>query len=232
MNCLRTLTLRHGMAVVVSIHQPNHEIVMMFNKVYVMAKGGHCVYSGTPYDIKPFLEECKIVCDENHVPIEQLLKVASIEEINHYKELMIVTTRETLKNQNDMIEKQMKVLQNGLQVVRKPFKVIDVCHLFSRSMAQIRAEQWKVIIAQLIFYIVFPIVITKMYKPDMGKASGCYELGQLGSCAKYVEEDDKLEQNQIFLFSILITIQFTHICYVTINCIHDTKIFVNELKNG
>ena len=232
MNCLLTLSKLHSIAVIASIHQPNHEIVMMFNKVYVLAKGGHCIHSGRPDDIQLFLEECKIICYEDQVPVEQLLKLASIEDQNEYTEQMIAKTRETLRTENKIIEKQMKDCSNGLNFGSKPFKLIDICHLITRTMAQIRAKMWKVYLMQLIFYILFPILIISLFNDDIGEPSGCYEPGGSKTCAKDIEDDDKLVQNQSFLYFVVVIGQFIHLCYVTVTYMNDTKVFVSEHNNG
>jgi hypothetical protein len=51
----------------------------MFDKLYVLAKGGICVYSGSPQDLKIFLNKCNIKLCENQFPIEVLLRIASNE---------------------------------------------------------------------------------------------------------------------------------------------------------
>ena len=61
------------MTIIVSIHQPNHELLHMFDTIYVLAKGGANVYSGDPKDLKKYLSDCDINC-KNLVPIEALLK--------------------------------------------------------------------------------------------------------------------------------------------------------------
>jgi hypothetical protein len=50
---------------------------MKFDKLYVLAKGGLCVYSGLPQNLGNYLKEFDIICTEIQVPIEVLLKIAS-----------------------------------------------------------------------------------------------------------------------------------------------------------
>jgi hypothetical protein len=50
---------------------------MTFDKLYVLAKGGVCVYSGPAQDLNKHLRECDIICSEIQIPIEVLMKVAS-----------------------------------------------------------------------------------------------------------------------------------------------------------
>jgi len=65
------------MAIVTSIHQPNSLVLTMYDQLYVMAKGGRCVFSGRPNQLKSHLLECGINCPDDVLPIEVLLKVSS-----------------------------------------------------------------------------------------------------------------------------------------------------------
>ena len=50
---------------------------MMFDKLYVLAKGGRCVFDGETTQLKGHLERCKVKCLDWQVPIEELIKLAS-----------------------------------------------------------------------------------------------------------------------------------------------------------
>ena len=77
MICLKNLAKKYDLAIVTSIHQPNSDILMMFDKLYVLSKGGMCVFHGKTNQLQSHLQNCQIDCQEWQVPIEQLIKVAS-----------------------------------------------------------------------------------------------------------------------------------------------------------
>ena len=77
MICLKNLAKKYDLAIVTSIHQPNSDILMMFDKLYVLSFGGFCVFDGKTNQLQSHLQECQIDCQEWQVPIEQLIKVAS-----------------------------------------------------------------------------------------------------------------------------------------------------------
>ena len=77
MICLKNLASKYDLAIVTSIHQPNSDILMMFDKLYVLSKGGRCVFDGKTNELQSHLKECQIDCDKWQVPIEELIKVAS-----------------------------------------------------------------------------------------------------------------------------------------------------------
>ena len=77
MICLKNLAKNYQLAIFTSIHQPNSDLLMMFDKLYVLAKGGSCVFDGKTNQLKSDLEQCQVECRDWQVPIEQLIKVAS-----------------------------------------------------------------------------------------------------------------------------------------------------------
>ncbi|CAG2117180.1 unnamed protein product [Medioppia subpectinata] len=56
---------------------PNNELFHMFDYIYVLAKGGVCVFADRPQHLKQTLINNDIKCDENQIPIEVLLEIAS-----------------------------------------------------------------------------------------------------------------------------------------------------------
>ena len=50
---------------------------MMFDKLYVLTKGGRCVFDGQTPQLKCHLEQCQVECLEWQVPIEELINVSS-----------------------------------------------------------------------------------------------------------------------------------------------------------
>ncbi|CAG2178136.1 unnamed protein product, partial [Oppiella nova] len=58
--CLKQLSRKHNISVIVSIHQPNNDLFHMFDNIYVLAKGGHCLYDGVPKQLRQHLMDCYI----------------------------------------------------------------------------------------------------------------------------------------------------------------------------
>ena len=81
MNCLKQLTLNYRMTIIVTIHLPNNETLNLFDKLYVLAKGGLCIYSGPPSMLHSYLFEkinlnIEQIGQTNKLPIEILLEIA------------------------------------------------------------------------------------------------------------------------------------------------------------
>ena len=230
MNCLQRLSESYSIAVIASIHQPNHEIVMMFNKIYVLAKGGHCLYSGPPDRIDSCLRQCRVICDETQVPIEQLLKLSSMER-NKDTEELIIKTKNLVKSEIDIIKSNLSNKDIGFR--SKEFKLKDVCYLIDRIVAQLYACQWKALLFQLLVFIFLPFMTSSMFKEGIGRPDGCFNIVQYNTtCAKEIENDSNLLNNQFFIFFTSIIAQFVYLCYTTVIYINETKIFTSEHYNG
>ncbi len=85
--CLKALTSssHYQITIIVTIHTPSLEILQQFDKLFVLAKGGYCVYAGTPEDIRSTLQKVvnhKMVDDSQ--PIEDLVAIAcQSKPLNH-----------------------------------------------------------------------------------------------------------------------------------------------------
>lgn len=63
--------------IVASIHAPSDEVLRLFSKLYVLAKGGVAVYSGPPAAIRATLEgTIEATISTHQPPVEALLRVA------------------------------------------------------------------------------------------------------------------------------------------------------------
>ena len=234
MQSLKNLAKRHSTAIITSIHQPNQEIVLMFDKVYVLAKGGNCIYSGGPNGIAAHLRQNKRYLTENEVPIEHLLKLGSVEADEQQIDELIDKTKETLRlSVFKECQNQTKLSASGIKRESKSFSFSDLWYLLSRTMTQTYVRQWKSLLFQLLFYLSFALLTCKLFDEDIGKPDACFDPVTLGnnSCLKELEDDSLLYQNQNIIFFISLMILFTHLCSSALVYCTDAKIFLQEHQN-
>src|ERR1700712_2039361 len=107
----------------------------MFDKLYVLAKGGVCVYSGTPQQLPNHLRECNIICNENQVPIETLITIGAkgIED-NKVIELRDKTTTETKQSIETLLN---ETKEKGIHKKNKEFCVKDIYILLERRVVEL-----------------------------------------------------------------------------------------------
>lgn len=77
MQCFAKLARKYSLAVVTSHDHVSCDVLYLFHQVYVLAKGGFCVYCGPPENIHQFLTQAGIDVKDYQMPVDVLLKIAS-----------------------------------------------------------------------------------------------------------------------------------------------------------
>ena len=71
------MSQKHNISIIVSIHQPNIEVLDTFDSLYVLSKGGVNVYWGGTKELARHMIECGIDIKANDFAIESLLKLCA-----------------------------------------------------------------------------------------------------------------------------------------------------------
>src|SRR6185437_10769087 len=121
--------------------QPNNDLFHMFDNIYVLAKGGICLYSGPPLSLRQHLHDCDIELTQNDVPIETVLTIASDgNRMTDFGKLM--SKHNSNESDDKLIEGNMRLVY-GKQNPTKRFSFRDVYCLLTRSMRYAYISQWK-----------------------------------------------------------------------------------------
>ncbi|XP_054169300.1 ATP-binding cassette sub-family G member 1-like [Oppia nitens] len=240
MRSLKSLSQLHNIAIIASIHQPNNEIVQMFDKLYVLSIGGHCIFSGQPKQLQPVLMQCgieEILTDrrEDQTAIELLLNISSINENNDCIQRLI---------QNQNIGAKRHVLNtaadhlvyspHGIDIKTKRFTFADLWHLMMRSMLYTYMSQWKPLLLQSVFYILTALITSQLFSSGIGRTDGCYDsLWDVNSsCFRTLESDELLHQNIKFIFLNSVIIMFMPLTITSLAFSSEIHIFLNEHQNS
>ncbi|CAG2111453.1 unnamed protein product, partial [Medioppia subpectinata] len=177
-NCLSDLLQRHGMTIIASIHQPNNDLFHMFDTVYVLAKGGVCLYSGVPHHLRQHLKDNGIECIENHVPIEVLLKIASKEisnkNNNNIEEKPIVNNNGV--NCDQILVSNMRPVFGSLSTSKR-FSFADMYYLLCRSLIHTFRCQWVSLLVQFAMMQTAALLMVYNSSSDMTEPDGCVDMG-------------------------------------------------------
>lgn len=65
------------MAIAASIHQPTARILHKFDRLYVIARNGQCMYDGPTDQLVAYLAKFALTCPTYHNPADYVLEVAS-----------------------------------------------------------------------------------------------------------------------------------------------------------
>ena len=208
---------------------------MLFDQLYVLAKGGRCVYQGPPHDLLGYLNSVGIECKDYQVPIEVLLKVASKQDS---KLNLLVSQTET--NKADLIQKcetEGRFAAKGVPLKTASFNLKHLMYLFFRTTTYTFRSQWKAMLMQLVFILAICLIVTQLFNKDVGEPNGCFsfESPSNTSCLKTKETlriESLLSQNLRLQFFTEVLIQFLLIVATTLIFASEVRVFFNEHKNG
>jgi len=231
--CLKNLSKNHKITVISSIHQPNNDLLIMFDKLYVLAKGGICVYSGRPQDLGLHLRECGIVCSGNEVPIETLLKYSS-KGTNDLKVRQLADKNQ--KEKEEVLLKcrnETKLFASGNQLKPLKFQLIDIWYLLLRIITYSYLRQWKIFLCQILIYVFYGVILSKLFNPNIGRTNVCFSFNKtITKCETNYNDEINLDQNAKFNLVAGLTVMLIQVSITTITFTIEMNIFLNEHMNS
>lgn len=67
------------MAIAASIHQPTARILQNFDRLYVIATNGQCMYDGPTDTLVEYLKRFQLACPTYHNPADYVVEIASMD---------------------------------------------------------------------------------------------------------------------------------------------------------
>ena len=224
MICLKNLTRNHSIAIVTSIHQPNTDVLMLFDQLYVVATRGQCIYNGHPSLLKQHLIECQIPLLDYHVPIEQLIKVASSSDYNLVNNLVAKTIDDSI-SQEESWTKFDKLIKTNFTQKTKMFNFTDLMILLRRTINNEFVGEWKIQFGFTLATLFCIFMVIYVLPNDMGSDPGCtqqvIDLRNISSINQRILDalignQQKFQQNIKYIFFISIFIyclNMFQLCY-------------------
>ena len=203
----------------------------MFDNIYVLAKGGVCVYSGPPTALRQHLSECNVECNENQVPIEVLIKT-SFEGYSDRKVQNMCQKPEVNNNFYNNLN-DMKVITNGLKRNVKNFSFTDFWYVLLRLCDRTFVSDIKIFVLQLLTYVVVIASCLLGMNPEVYRSDGCIAMNNTfdTSCAQRREEES-LSTTFAAFSSFLMAVTANILCFIIgFVYINDLKIFVSEHRS-
>lgn len=77
-NLIDNLSKEYRFTILASIHAPNSDIINLFDKIYILARNGFCIYSGSPKLLRNNMIDEHLELDDNNfrTPIEEYMRIA------------------------------------------------------------------------------------------------------------------------------------------------------------
>ena len=222
-----------------SIHQPNTDVLKLFDQLYVLTSSGQCIYNDHPSKIKEYLNECQVELLGYQVPIEELIKVASSPDSNN---VLVTNLVERAFGEVISSEKWMnhaKLHNKNLYQENKSFKLTDMMILLRRTAKNELIGGWKIQLSCLFFYILTVLIMLYLYPNDIGTDPGCTEetidLRNISLINQRILDvilgnEQKFQQNTKFIFILMFIIYFFNIIQLSysFSCENQVKIVRKE----
>ena len=163
----------------------------MFDQLYVLARGGVCIYADHPSKIQSHLFNVEknfplsktLINQKQSFPLEKLITYScqSFEDnaivqklsyhVNHHQ-LMIIG------DGNDLIDNNVYVqlITDGVQRNRRRFSFYSTLILIQRYFHYIKGYLWFSMLFYIVAYLTFAYVLVKVFDPQIATSSGCVSL--------------------------------------------------------
>ena len=236
-NCFQRVSQTHKLSIITSIHQPNLEILMKFDKLYVLAKGGVSIFSGRPQQLRNYLSECQITCCEHQIPIEILMKIGAKGYTDETVIRLSDKTTEKLKNLDEIANKELKLYPSGIPLKTKRFSFEELKHLSIRSLIYTLRYNWLFVSAFIAMEVISSVFLIIIFDKNLESADSCVDISTnvTTGClrdSQQLEDLKSLRYNSLFLgvgfsFTSLLCLVYTCFTFST-----EVKLFTNEIKNS
>ena len=176
------MTQKHRISFIVSIHQPNVEVLDLFDNLYVLSKGGVNVYSGPPQSLRQYLNDCHIDCNEDMIPIETLLKV-SANDCNHPSIIdMQRMTQKILPNLEGRVSREMSINKRKNRNWTIKFLPLSIWYLSQRMVLVYYHTLTLPILCVIFLYAIDGFIMLTFYNFTPDKYRDCQLLNSTQNC--------------------------------------------------
>ena len=212
----------------------------MFDHLYVLARGGTCIYSGTPDGIESRLsivDPNRSSSIESYVPIEELIKYSCLGPNNKIVNLLADEHERSLESEQVQLSEDTLLVEDGVQQNRARFSFRSVGILLIRYLAYIRGFTWIHYLSLNVFAIIYVLILVTFFGTDIGVPSGCINMEEdfNNTCTRTPEkvvEEYLMTQNYKYNFFGLITFLFLIKLQSALVLGMDLAKLHNEHRNG
>ena len=218
-----------------SIHQPNVEVLDMFDNLYVLSKGGVNVYSGPPRNLRQHLIECHIDCNVNEIAIEKILKVCA----NDSKHCSIIDMQEAIKNiqhgLKDEVSRNMVINRNRKSNWSVEFSLLSVWYLAQRMILIYYHTLIFPLLNMILLFVMNGLIMLTFCNFTPAKYRDCRFDNSTQQCYPLINELANSKNSQ-YEIKVLIGSSMSPIIIIalwtSITMSSHIKIFIWEYHNG
>ncbi|KAH9505948.1 ABC protein, sub ABCG [Dermatophagoides farinae] len=243
MKCLQRLSTQNGITVLVSIHAPSSDILDMFDQLYIIAKGGVCIYSDQPGGLRSHLNQITgIALNEDDSPIQEYLRIASNgindEQVRKLTQESVQQDHQRLTAHFSKFEKEecpFAFIPKGIPHYSRKFRSSDLWTQFWRLLRLTFIADVRHIIGILILIIITLTTYTSITNKDMVIPRGCmpFNIEHLNqTCQNKLKEDRLIGTFIMLLFLIMVLTISLGISMYSLMTVNFMKILRHEYRTG
>ncbi|KAH7636495.1 abc transporter sub-family g-like protein 3 [Dermatophagoides farinae] len=239
--CLQKLVRRHLITLVVSIHQPNTEILQMFDQIYCLARGGVCIYSGVAEKIA---ENLRLVPEINlpdpcgcTVVTEELMKYSCLSNEDRIVQMLCQLSDQRILTQeitDEEFEDDVVACDDGIQLNRPRFSLTSFWFLFFRNLMYQKNYLWLETVSYIVLYIYHGYLLRFVFNPKSVHTSGCVSFDEDFNHLSTARLQEQIDLVNNTCYTILMN-SFFLLIFLVQSGFALTKEFVyffNEHRNG
>ncbi|KPM08599.1 ABC transporter sub-family G-like protein 16 [Sarcoptes scabiei] len=236
-SCLRDVVYRHNITIIASIHQPNTELINMFDQIYVLARGGVSIFFGPPSEIRSRLQTIDDQFGRCSVPLEELIRYSCLNHENALIKRLVEQNDCQIRLTNITVESETCLVSDGIPLNRIRFSIQSLPILCSRYLRFVQGYSWHHWIMFIGAYLFYAIVLRYIFDPKIALTDGCFSLEDdfnqiCNKTKKDIEEEINLTSNgryNFFAFNIFILLILLQ---CGLNFMKEIIFFFNEHRNG
>ena len=239
--CLQKLVRRHLITLVVSIHQPNTEILKMFDQIYCLARGGVCIYSGTAGKIAENLRRIPEInlpdsCSCT-VVTEELMKYSCLSNEDPIVQSLCQLSDQRILNEEiryEEFEEDIVAVDDGIELNRPRFSLTSFWFLFFRNLMYQKNYLWLETVSYIVLYIYHGYLLRFVFNPKSVHTSGCVSFDEDFNHLSPARLHEQIDLVNNTCYTILMN-SFFLLIFLVQSSFALTKEFVyffNEHRNG
>ena len=214
----------------------------MFDQLYVLARGGVCIYSGPPNQIRSHLAqipEFVVHTDSSKYAIETLIKQSCLDHNQHAVQLL--SGHNNNKSKQDIFNHDLttdtQMVLDGVQKIRQRFSLTTTYILFCRYLAYFRGHLWFESVFFSMNYLIYGFALRFFYEKSMIYIPGCLNINEDDTtmCRRTKESVEVIYQllnNFKFNFFYTNFFLFFIVFQFSMSLLKELKYFANEHRNG
>lgn len=188
---MKKLSRLYSIAVTFSTSQIlDSDVLSIFDKLYVLSRGGLCVYEGSVEHMSLFLNESGIVISSKiQTPIERLMQIAS-----KPTELTIKVANRVLSTRDDILvygKKYGTLLEMGIKTPVSDINFNNIWYLFVRTIIHKYRYCWQFLLIQYIALMAAILMLMMTFDYGIGLPDSCYNKTNENILAHLVIIHDK-----------------------------------------